>query len=101
RPGLRRAVPTRGEQRAVEAHPAMRARPDPRVVAVAPIGEVVPALAARPGVVGNLVAEQAEARRLLTRRLIERGGQIRLRQRDLAPPVLPLEHRAGLDGELV
>src|SRR5271167_805048 len=39
--------------------PPVRPRPDPDIVLIAPIGEVVPALGPRPGVIGDLVGRQA------------------------------------------
>ena len=79
----------------------MRARADARVVAVSPIGEVVPALAAGHGVVRHLVGQQAEAACLLGCRLVERGGCVLVRQRDFATAMQGLELRPRLDRELV
>ena len=67
RPGFRRAMAPRARAARRQRDPAMRARPDAGVVAIAPVGQVVPALAAGPRVVRHLVGQQAEARRLLRR----------------------------------
>ena len=100
-PGFRRAMPAGGQQRATQADPAMRAGPDAGVIAIAPIGEVVPAFAVRSGIVGNFVGQQAEFFRLLRRRVVQRGPQFVVRQHQFAAPVQCLIRGAGLDGELV
>src|SRR5262249_20169765 len=57
-PGLGQALLARREFRAREREPAMSARTDTDVVAVAPISKVVAALGARAGMVGDLVGEE-------------------------------------------
>ena len=100
-PGLRRAVAAGGDQLVAQSHAAMGAGADADVVAVAPVGEVVPAFAAGAGVVGDLVALQPGIRRHVPGEGVECCGVVVLRQGQFAAAVPALEHRAGFDGELV
>ena len=58
-PGLRALLGRGGVAAAVDVEAAMRAGADAGIFAVAPIDEVVPALGARPRVVGDLVGRQS------------------------------------------
>ena len=80
---------------------AMGARPDPRIVAIAPVGEVVAALLAGAGVVADLVGGKAccagalagEREEIARRIVVERGEPALAHEGGKA--------RARLDGELV
>ena len=62
-PGFRALLGRGGVAAAVDVEPAVRAGADAGIFVVAPIDEIVPALGARPRVVGDLVGRQARARR--------------------------------------
>src|SRR5205814_9980124 len=57
-PGLRRAPLLCGNFAGGGGHPSMRAGADAEVIVVAPIRQIVPALAARPGVIRDFVRRQ-------------------------------------------
>ena len=61
----------------------------------------MPALRARFGVVGNFVGQQAKACGFLGRRVVQRGGEVIIRQNDRAAAMQCLVLRSGLDGQLV
>ena len=84
-----------------QSETAVRAGADAGIILIAPIGEVVPALPARLGVVGDLVSFEAETRRLLRRGVIQARRHILLREREFAAAVEGRKLGAGLDGELV
>ena len=75
-PGFGRAVAAGGQQAAVDQETAMGAGADAGVVAVAPIGQVVAALGAGSGVVGDLVGQQAEAGGGLPGGVVEGGSGV-------------------------
>ena len=79
----------------------MRAGADAGIFAVAPIDEIVPALGAGPRVVGDFVGGHAVRLGDLLRRVEQRAGEILVGRLQLAGPPQALEHRVGLDGELV
>ena len=79
----------------------MRPGADAGVVAVAPVGEVVPALLARPGVVADLVGRQAGLAQQLLGQLVEGGLVVIVHRRHGAGADQGVKARAGLDRELV
>ena len=100
-PGLRPLLGRGGAALAVDVEPAVRARPDAGIFVRAPVDEIVPALGARPRVVGNLVGGQAGVRADLLRRVVERAAEILVRHDELAGRVQRGERRVLLDGELI
>ena len=100
-PGLRRPMPPGRMERIAQRDPAMRARSDAGIVAIAPVGEVVAALATGSGEIADFVGEQPMVGANRLRLFVEGGRCIIVGQRDLAPAMHALEHRAGLDGELI
>ena len=101
RPALRIALRHGGLPRAVGDDAAVRSRPDAGVLAVAPVEQVVPALLARRGVVGDLVGRQARALGHLLRQLVEGARRLAIGHDELAARMQLGERRALLDGELV
>ena len=83
-PALRLALGRRGVARAGDDDAAVRARPEPRIFAVAPVEQVVAAFLARGGVVGDLVGRQAGPLRQLLRQLVEVVRQLAVRHLELA-----------------
>ena len=80
----------------------MGAGTDADIVAIAPIDEVVPALGARPGVVGDLVGRQAGGREPLLRQLEQRGGGVLVgRKRTRRAAGALAEGRVRLDRQLI
>ena len=79
----------------------MRARTDARIFAVAPVDEVVPALAARARVVGDLIGRQAARLGQFPRRFEQREAQFLVGQFELAGVAQALEDRVRLDGQLI
>ncbi len=79
----------------------MGARPDPQIIAAPPVGQVVPAGFARPGMVGDLVGGQASAGQVVPGRLIEGRLERVVGQRQPALRLQLMEPGAGLDGQLV
>ena len=75
--------------------------PDAGVVAIAPVGQVVPALGAGPRQVADLVCGEPVPRARRCGLRIKGGRGVLVRQRDPPPPVHRLERRPGLDGELI
>ena len=90
-----------GVAAAVDIEPSMRARPDAGIFVPAPINQIVPALGARPRVVGNFVSRQACAGADQLREIVKIAPQIVVGNRELARLVQPEERRAGLDGQLI
>ena len=68
----------------------------PRILAVAPVEEVVPALLARRGMVGDLVGRQAGRLGQLLRQLVEGARQLLIGHLELAAGVQLRERRALL-----
>ena len=58
----------------------MRAGPDAGIFVVAPVDEIVPALGARPRVIGNLVGRQAARGADLLRHVVERARVVVVRE---------------------
>ena len=73
-PGLRPLFRRGGVAAAVDIEPAMGAGADPGIFVVAPIDEIVPALGARAGVVGDFVGRQAGRGADLLGQVVERRG---------------------------
>ena len=88
-------------RRTVEDEPPVCARSAAGVFAIAPIEEVVAALLARRGVVGDFVGGQPGRARQLLRDLVERERFLALWDHKLAGGVQRGERRLRLDGELV
>ena len=65
-----------GDLAAAARHAAMRAGADPEIIPVAPIGEIVPAFGAGPGMVRNFVSRQSGRREPMLRQLEQRGGGV-------------------------
>src|SRR5579859_3654869 len=79
----------------------MRPGPDAEIVAVAPIDEIVPALAARPRVVRDFIVGEAAACEALARRLVERAREIVVGQYEIAARMCRGKGGAGLDRQLI
>ena len=79
----------------------MRAGADAEIILVAPIGEVVPALGAGAGVVGDFVGREAGPSEAVLRRLEKLGGEVVVGHGDVAVRRPRRELRAGLDRQLV
>src|SRR6516225_2056195 len=79
----------------------MRARTDPDIVLIAPIGEVVPAFGAWPGVIGDLVSRQPVSGEAVLRHLEQYDRDFLLGQHEFAEPHRGGEGGAGLDRQLV
>ena len=90
-----------GVARAGNHDPAVRARPDAGIFAVAPVEQVVAAFLAGGGVVGDLVGRQARRLRQLLRQLVEIVRQLAVGHPQLAAGMELGERRARLDGELI
>ena len=84
-----------------ELQPAMGAGADAGIFAIAPVDEVVPALGAGHGVVGNLVGRQAGRVADFLGDGIEIGGGVVVGHGQLAGLAQREEGRVRLDGELV
>ena len=69
---------------AVDGEAAMRAGSDAGIIVAAPVNEIVPALGARPRVIGNLVGRQAGIGADLLRQIVERAAEIFVRDDELA-----------------
>ena len=100
-PGLGPLFGRGGVAAAVDVEPAMRARADAGVFVLAPVDEIVPALGARPRVIGNLVGRQAGAAADLLRQVVERAAGVVVGNDELAGLVQRVERRVRLDGELI
>ena len=81
--------------------PAVRSRADAHIVAIAPIGEIVAALLAGPGMIGHLVGGQPRRERERASELEQRGGAVGIIIAKLTLGGERGEAGAGLDGELV
>ena len=87
---------------AVDVEPAVRARPDAGIFVRAPIDEIVPALGARPRMVGNLVGGKPGSGADLLRRVVERARECRRPGRSSLPLACSVgKRRVRLDGELI
>ena len=106
-PGFGRAVLARGDffrapaVVAGQGESAVGAGPDADVVAVAPVGQVVPAFGAGARVVGDLVGRQAGRGQQVPRGLEDRHALVLSGQDQLAAPPGAVEGRARLDGQLI
>ena len=79
----------------------MRAGTNPRIFAIAPVDEVVAALAAGPRMVRHLIGRQSPRIGQFPRRLEQGEAQLFVRQLELARVAQALEHGVGLDGQLI
>jgi hypothetical protein len=86
---------------AVDIEPAVSARPDAGVFLGAPINEVMPAFAAGPRVVGNLVGGQAVGGTDLQGRVLKFAAEIVVGNDELARGMERGKRRGLLDGQLV
>ena len=80
---------------------AMRTGADAGVLAITPVGQVVPALFAGRGVVGDLVRRQARLLRQLLGQLVKVVRHLAVRHTQLAARVQRREGCLGLDCQLV
>ena len=80
---------------------AVRAGADPGIIAVAPVSEVVAALRAGPGVVGDFVGGQPGRGGALLGQLEQAGRRVGVERLELVLGDHRGEARAGLDGQLV
>src|ERR1700761_753598 len=79
----------------------MRPGPDPDIILIAPISEIVPAFGAQSGVVGDLVSRHAGGSEMLLGRFVEsRGGFVIERIKNAAARQCR-KSGAGLDGQLI
>ena len=79
----------------------MRAGADPGIFAIAPVDEIMPAFGAGARMVRDLIGGQARRVHHLLRRVPEIAAKIRAGNGEFSGCAEALEHRAGLDGELV
>ena len=84
-----------------EVEPAMRARSDAGIFVAAPIDQIVPALGARPRVIGNFVSRQAGVGADYLREIVEIAREILVGDRELAGGVQAEKGRLRFDGELI
>ena len=75
--------------------------PDAGIIAIAPIDQIVPALRAGPGVIGDFVGGQSGGFGQFLRRFIETRRQIVVRNLQRAVLVQQREGRFRFDGELI
>ncbi len=87
--------------RAVDIEAAVGAGTDAGIFLAAPVDQIVFALRARPGVVGNLVGRQALLRADVLRDVVERARHGFVRRLQFAGGVQAEERRALFDGELI
>src|SRR5205085_12668577 len=83
------------------ARPARGARPDPGIIPVAPIGEVVPAFGAGSGVIGDFVGGQPASSEPFLRHLEQRSCALLVGQGEFAAPRERREGGTGLDRQLI
>ena len=100
-PGSRTAPCGKPAPAMIHVHPAMRARSDPDPVAGPPVGQIVAAFLARPGVIGDFIGRHAGLRHDPVCFKEQVGGVIILHRQGLAAPRAGEEHGAGLDGQLI
>src|ERR1700730_7548595 len=79
----------------------MRAGTDADIFAVTPIDEIVPALRAGTGVVGNFISGKTGFRRDLLRDVPKRAGKIIIGEGELSNVAQSREHGAIFDRELI
>ena len=79
-PGFRPLFGRGGVPVAVDIEPAMGAGPDAGIFLAAPVDEIMPAFAAGPGVIGNLVGRQAVRGADLLGGVVERAAECRRRE---------------------
>mgnify|MGYP001611871623 CR=1 FL=1 len=79
----------------------MRARSDAGIVLAAPVDQIVPALGARPRVVGDFVGRQAFAGADQLREVVQIAPEVIVGDRQLAGRAQAEERRARLDGQLI
>ena len=101
KPRLRALLGFGGVTAPVDSEPAVGAGPDAGVIVAAPIDEIVPALGARPRVVGNFVGRKTRGGADRLRQVVEVARQIFVRQRQLSRLVQAEERRLRFDGELI
>ena len=86
---------------AADIEPAMRAGADAGIFVAAPIDQIVPALGARPRVVGDFVSRQAGLGADRLREIVEIAREIVVGNGELAGLVQAEERRVRLDGQLI
>ena len=79
----------------------MGARPDAGIFVAAPIDQIVPALGARPRVVGDLIGRQAGTGAGRLREVVEIAPDVVIGDGQLAGLVQSEERRVRLDGQLI
>ena len=100
-PDLGRAVLARRPARAVQRDPAMRPGADAEIVSRPPIGEVVPALSARTGVIGDFIGREAGGVQPILGRGEQIGGRVVVHRREVAAAHRAFERRLRFDRQLV
>jgi hypothetical protein len=100
-PGLRPALGDGGVALAVDVEAAMRAGADAGIFVAAPIDEIVPALGARPGMVGDFVGGKAGGGAHRLRRIPKQACGVFVGHGELAGRLQRVKRRVGLDRELV
>ena len=86
---------------ALDVEPAVSARSDAGVFLGAPVDEVMPAFAAGPGVIGNLVGRQAVRRANLQGGVVKLAAEIVVGNDELARGMERGKRRVLLDGQLI
>ena len=83
-----------GDALAAQPQPPMRARPDPGIIAIAPINQIVPAFRAGPGVIGDFIGGAAGGFGQFLGRFIKLRRQVLVRNFQRAVSVKQGEWRA-------
>jgi len=100
-PAFRRTMLARGEFLTADRQSAVGARPDTDVIAIAPIGKVVPRFRAGTRIVRYLVAIHAGVAQHRCSQLVQLRLHLFLGQHEIAARIGLLEHGAGFDGQLI
>src|SRR5579872_320270 len=91
----------RGKLLAPERQPAMRPRPDPKIIAITPVGKIMTAGTAGAGMVRDLVSDKTRLAQEALGGLVKRPREILVGKDEFASGMERGKARAGLDGELI
>ena len=100
-PGFRFLFGLGGVTASVDIEPAMRARTDAGIFMAAPVNKIVPALRARPRMIGHFVSRQAGLAADRLREIVKIAAEILVRHDQFAGLVQAEERRARFNGELI